>query len=31
MTIMMFICTMTMMWMCGMMYRAMARYALKQR
>ena len=23
--------TMTMMWMCGMMYRAMVRYALKQR
>ena len=22
--------TMTMMWMCGMMYRAMVRYALKQ-
>lgn len=27
MTTMMITCTMTMMWMCGMMYRAMVRYA----
>ena len=30
MTTMLLTCTMTMMWMCGMMYRAMVRYALKQ-
>lgn len=30
MTTIMITCTMTMMWMCGMMYRAMVRYALKQ-
>lgn len=31
MTTILLTCTMTMMWMCGMMYRAMVRYALKQR
>lgn len=30
MTTMLLTCTMTMMWMCGMMYRTMVRYALKQ-
>ena len=30
MTSILLTCTMTMMWMCGMMYRAMVRYALKQ-
>jgi hypothetical protein len=30
MTTILLTCTMTMMWMCGMMYRAMVRYALKQ-
>lgn len=30
MTTMLLTCTMMMMWMCGMMYRAMVRYALKQ-
>ncbi len=31
MTTMMLTCTMTMMWMCGMMYRALVRYALEKR
>ena len=30
MTTILLTCTMTMMWMCGMMYCAMVRYALKQ-
>ena len=30
MTTILLTCTMTMMWMCDMMYRAMVRYALKQ-
>ena len=30
MTTILLTCTMTMMWMCGIMYRAMVRYALKQ-
>ena len=31
MTTMLFTCAMTMMWMCGMMYRAMVRYAPEKR